>query len=535
MAQIVSETVRQDGWDATDELRFHGVDSLRTILSSAVEFTPTAGKPDWARPQPLPATLPPVEPFRAEMLPAALRPWVEDTSERMQCPPDFVAVAVMVSLASVVGRHIGIKPKRHDDWLVVPNLWGAIVGKPGVMKTPAIHEPLQALHRLEDRARVHHDAQMTQYAANELVADERKKLNRELIKTALKNGEDPGKLALEAVQMEPAPTRPRYVVNDTTVEKLGEILQGNPKGILLFRDELPGFLRSLDRDGREGDRAFYLESWNGNGRYTYDRIGRGTVEIEAACLSILGGIQPGPLIHYLRRMVRGGADDDGLLQRFQLAVWPDLDRHWVNHDRKPDAAARAQALAVYGRLDQLDYASIGAQRDEDEIPFLRFASDAQDLFNEWLTELETRLRQDDEASMIEAHMAKYRSLCPSLALLIHLADEGQGPVGREALVRACGWVEYLESHARRIYAPALLPAGASAHALMGRLLKGDLASGFTLRNIYMKGWHHLASREEAQGAVDVLEDLNWIRGTREMTGGRPTIRYDVNPHMGGST
>jgi hypothetical protein len=434
-------------------------------------------------------------------------------------------------LASVVGRQMGIKPKQYDDWLVIPNLWGAIIGRPGVMKTPAIQEPLQALHKLEDRARAHHDEEMTSHAANELVADERKKLNRELIKIALKKGDDPGRLALDAVQVQSEPARQRYLVNDTTVEKLGEILGGNPKGVLLFRDELTGFLKSLERDGRESDRAFYLESWNGNGRYTYDRIGRGTVEIEAACLSILGGIQPGPLSHYLRRMVRGGADDDGLLQRFQVAVWPDIVEAWVNHDRKPNMAARNDARAVYERLDGMNWAALGAQCDGDEIPFLHFSPDAQQGFNEWLADLEGRIRQSDEASIIEAHMAKYRSLGPSLALLIHLADGGQGPVNRTALTCAFAWVEYLESHARRIYAPAMLPAGAAAHALAKRLLAGELASGFTLRNIYMKGWHHLASREEAQEAVELLEDLDWIRGTRERTGGRPTMRYDVNPRI----
>ena len=41
------------------------------------------------------------------------------------------------------------------------------------------------------------------------------------------------------------------MVNDSTVEKLGELLNENPNGLLVFRDELTGFLRQLDRDGHE--------------------------------------------------------------------------------------------------------------------------------------------------------------------------------------------------------------------------------------------------------------------------------------------
>jgi putative DNA primase/helicase len=53
-----------------------------------------------------------------------------------------------VALGAVVGRSVGIHPKRRDDWLVVPNLWGGIVGRPGLMKSAAISEATKPLSRL---------------------------------------------------------------------------------------------------------------------------------------------------------------------------------------------------------------------------------------------------------------------------------------------------------------------------------------------------------------------------------------------------
>ena len=100
-----------------------------------------ASKPaPWPDPFPLPTELPQVKPFPPEILPDSLRPWIEDIAERLQCPPGFPAVGAMVSLAALVGRKVGIRPKRQDDWLVVPNLWGVIVGRPGVLKSPAQQE-----------------------------------------------------------------------------------------------------------------------------------------------------------------------------------------------------------------------------------------------------------------------------------------------------------------------------------------------------------------------------------------------------------
>ena len=67
---------------------------LRRRRASAVGRS--ALKPDaedWAAPVPLPEGLLPVAPFDYDLLPEKLRGRVEDVTERMQCPSDFVAPA----------------------------------------------------------------------------------------------------------------------------------------------------------------------------------------------------------------------------------------------------------------------------------------------------------------------------------------------------------------------------------------------------------------------------------------------------------
>src|SRR4030095_12298529 len=134
----------------------------------------------------------------------------------------------------------------------------------------------------------------------------------------------------------------------------------NPRGLLLFRDELVGWLKTLDREGHEGDRAFYLEAWAGQGSFTYDRIERGTLHIKTVTLSVLGGIQPGPLSAYLRATLSGGQGDDGLRQRLQLLLDPDVSPHCENIDRSPDTTSKNRAFEVFEKLDHLDVAEMGA-------------------------------------------------------------------------------------------------------------------------------------------------------------------------------
>jgi hypothetical protein len=505
-------------------------DPFVSFVSSSLEESE-----NFPEPRALPDPLPAVEGFEPLLLPEAFRPWVMDIAERMQCPPDYPSVAAMIGLAAVVGRRVGIRPKRHDNWTVVGNLWGSVIGRSGVLKTPAIQEPLKPLLRLEFDEGRNYEAAVKGWKADQAVKHEQEKVTQTKIRKALEQGEHGAArgLALRLQEEEEGePVRKRYLVNDTTVEKLGELLNQNPNGLLVFRDELVGFLRTLDREGHEGDRAFYLEAWNGTGRFTYDRISRGTIDIEAATVSVLGGIQPGPLAQYLRSALAGGVGDDGLLQRFQLSVYPDISGEFRNVDRWPDTQAKNRAYAVWEQISKLTAADVDARIDEtdDTIPFLQFTPEAQEAFDEWRLGLERRLRSGDDHAALESHFAKYRSLLPSLALLIHLADVGHGPIGVDAFGRAAAWAEYLESHARRVYSHGLHDM--AARELAKHLLRNDLPETFTIRDVYRHCWAALDTKEEATKAADALVEYGWILvGEALATGGRPTMQYRVNPRI----
>jgi putative DNA primase/helicase len=499
----------------------------------------TGDAPDggWPEPLPVPCDLPPVLPFDpAELLPESCVGFVSDVAERMQCPADYPGLALVVVLAGVVGAKLGIRPKRHDDWHVVPNLWGAVVGRPGVMKTPAIREALKFLTRLQLEAKEQYESELGGHATALEVHEAMRKRRKDLIAAAIKDGKDPAAAAEQfgLGDRPAAPLQRRYFTNDPSVEKLGELLKDNVNGLVVFRDELVGLLRALDREGQEGARAFYLEAWDGGGSYTFDRIGRGTVGVPCLTLSVFGGITPGRLTDYLRGALAGGGDDDGLIQRLQLLVYPDVDRGWHNVDRFPETAARNRVWDAVGRLD--------VARPE-EIPgvhydgmsgkhFLRFDEEAQQLFDGWRAGLEPRVRSGDEHPAVESHLAKYRSLVPTLALLLHLADHEGGPVGADATHKALAWAVYLESHMRRVYSLGIDAAGIAAKALGKRLLAGDLPDGFRARDVYRKHWAGLSDSRAVNQALDLLLELHWLCEQVVKTEGRDTVCYRVNPRLG---
>lgn len=484
----------------------------------------------WPEPVPLPAALPPVAPFDFELLPQELRGWVADIAERMQCPPDFSAVAVVVTASSLIGARAVMAPKARDDWRVVPNLWGLVVGRPGVMKSPALGEVLRPLSRLEAGERDKWKAVHEEWAADcEVLALVSDKKRSEAKKLAAK---DPtaAREMLRPAEMPPEPVARRYLVNDATVEKLGELLTVNPWGLLVYRDELHGLLCSMDRQGQEGARGFYLSAYDGNQGHAVDRIGRGEVYIPRVCLSMLGGIQPGKVQSYVREAVAGGAGDDGLLQRFGLAVWPDVSREFSYVDRWPDNDAKRAALAVLDRLDRLQPGT------NDEPVEWRFSPEAQALYESWVVPFETEIRGDELHPALVSHLSKYRKLVPALALIFALVDTpDSGNVIHEVeLLRALAWVDYLRSHAERLYSVAVMPETAGAHALLAKIRAGKLADGFRLKDLQQKGWAGLATTEAARKAAEMLVDFDWLERREVKSGdalgrGRPSESYRINP------
>jgi putative DNA primase/helicase len=148
------------------------------------------------------------------------------------------------------------------------------------------------------------------------------------------------------------------------------------------------------------------------------------LHIPALCLSIFGTIQPGKLQAYISGALKGGAGDDGLLQRLQLIVWPEISPDWVNVDRAPDQDARQQAYQIFQDIDELSARDIGAVSQPGDIPALRFSTAAQEHFDTFRNELELRLRSDEFATApaFESYLSKFRSLMPSLALIFHIVE-----------------------------------------------------------------------------------------------------------------
>ncbi len=502
---------------------------LQSIAKSVAGYETSSNFNAIKEVRPLPAILPLVPEFDLTLLPSVLAPLVEHISESTQAPADYAAVTYMAVACNLLSRHRAIRPKARGDWAVIPNLWGMVVGRPSAMKSPSTKPALQVMDRLEEEAFKESVQARLEYEQELVLHDGNVRAKKELIKSESKK-KSPNVIYLKnyaekiAVEKPEPPPIIRHLVSDPTVEALGAILAENPS-IFVFRDELRGFLAGLERHGQEAARAFYLEAWGGDRPFSFERIGRGRIRIPRACVSVFGGIQPSPLKALLKESIDTGRGNDGLIQRFQLAVWPDLSPNFRFVDKPLPEELTMRVTETFKSLARQPH----GVDEQEPLAFHRFNPEAQECFNDWYTKLQLRLRQGQMPECLEAHLGKFPKLVPAMALACQLCDHQDGTISRQCLDKAIRWADYLESHARRIYSSVMNSEIVAAHALAKKLPMLN-KEPFTARDVYRKGWTDLTDPLDVQRAAELLVDHGWLGAEdREIKIGRPTTVYWVNP------
>ncbi len=250
------------------------------------------------------------------------------------CDPSYIALPLLVGFASAIGNSRRVQIKR--GWTEPAVLWGAIIGESGSMKSPALDLALRVVRERQGQALREHACALRAYDI------QRQNHERDLNawRKAKGNGDPPA-----------APEPPiceRWLTDDITIEALAMLLQDNPRGLLVLRDELSGWLH-FDRysaKGQGGEVAKWLETHRAQ-PLVVDRKTSGTLYVPRAAVSIIGGIQPGILARYVGQEHR----DNGLLARLLLAMPPRWPKVW--NDADIDPSAETALAAIFDALHDL--------------------------------------------------------------------------------------------------------------------------------------------------------------------------------------
>ncbi|NLS96594.1 MAG: DUF3987 domain-containing protein [Planctomycetaceae bacterium] len=359
-------------------------------------------------PEPIAPPTEPYQPFPVDVLPKPLRGFVEAGKNAIGCDPSYIALPLLTALGAAVGNTRRLRVKA--GWLVPPILWTAIVGESGTSKTPAFRLALRAIRDRQTRVMADHSAAMAAHVEDMAHWEKAMAAWRRDKRTTAPPPEKP---------VEPCPER--YVVSDTTVEALAPILQGNPRGVLLARDELAGWIGSFDRyvaNGRGGDSPHWLSMHGGEAIVVDRKTGPvRTIYVPRAAVCVTGGIQPAILARALSAEHR----ESGLAARMLLAYPPRRAKHWT--EASVDSRLEDDVAAVFGRLFEMLLFDVDAEGNP--APAVINMAPAAKVV--WIGHYNAHaLQTADREGDLAAAWSKLEEVPARLALILHLVRWAAG-------------------------------------------------------------------------------------------------------------
>ncbi|MGR5251097.1 DUF3987 domain-containing protein [Vibrio astriarenae] len=486
----------------------------------------------WDKPKPLDSNTIAVPPFDIELLPSSMQKFATREAQRMDnAPVDYIAISLLVCVGALVGQSVEIQPKEFDTgWKVSPILWGMIIGTPSMKKTPSMEAAMAFLHEVQHKLiDPLNDANAEYVEAKSKVIESQKDEMKSELEHLLSEGREEEARALSeklANTDEPEALKRALVANDTTIEALLIKLVDNPNGLLLFRDELIGWMRELAKNGREHERAMYLQAFNASkSPYVVERVGRENITIPSLAVSILGGIQPSRLSELLQDR-SSGKGNDGLFERFQLTVFPESNQGSYT-DVAPDHEHKEAISNIFMKLTNVE---------QDKADTYRFDSDAQLLWGHWSEEFASQIRSMDEGW--QAIKGKHPALLAKLSLIFHLVEEAENcadikpsdskRVRVHNLERAIKWLEYLDIHMQKVLQigteASQQKSPSPAQSLLERL--GKFNGSFTKQQLAQRSWSNLTTKKAREEALDELESRGYIRWVES-----PRRQFEIHPEF----
>ena len=381
------------------------------------------------------------------------------------------------------GYQLEVMPR----WHVSARLWTVMIGKSASGKSPMLKmstAPVKAKH-------------------NELA------IEYEMLCSSLEPGE-------------PRPPRPALYTSDATIEALSERLNDNERGMLMLTEEFSSWIGGIDSSGHgqaAKNRGNWLQLYDG-GPYQIDRILRGSILVQNWGASILTASTPSGLADQMKHL-----PEDGLIQRFiPVIVGP------MNHCADGDAGA-AQ--------DNWKRALFWIYEHTSQHKVIRFSAEARQLFMRTKAGLGHMAEAtDDISSGLASHVSKHTEMIARVALVFHLFEAGPpASLSAATLQKAVNLMAQLRKHSVALFTDIL---GASPATDIARALARSLAAAAPDQtHVIGRDWmtQHCRAFEKAKDdrvrreAVQLLEDLDWLRDTGKGNYGGWPKRFEVNRNI----
>ena len=414
--------------------RKHWLDKLRPHKSEILNLLQVEQGPIPDQTSPT-ALVEPYRQFPVHTLPAPICTYVDAASRAIGCDPSFIALPLLASLARAIGNKTVIRLKR--TWVEPAIIWGAIIGKSGTHKTPAMQTALRFIERLQSESFANHSEDLSRFEL------ESQQYERDLARWKKRNGGERPPWKPEQ------PVCTRFLTSDCTIEALASLLAAQFDGLLVSRDELAGWLNGIAeyKGGKGSDLGHWLACWSAQPMTVDRKTGAiKMVHVPRAAVSLIGGIQP----DVLRKAIGREHLQDGLCARLLLTMPETKPVVWSDEIVSPQI--EFEVSQIFERLQTLEPAL--SVHDKPEPYFIPLSAEAGVRWVEYYNRLGAELADLDED--LAAAWSKLRAYAARFALIFQLCAwaSGEAPsnaIDEASMLAAIELSDWFGCEAKRVY------------------------------------------------------------------------------------
>lgn len=320
-------------------------------------------------------------PFPVEVFPEKVQEIIRETGSHNNFPPGYIAPSLLFVACMACGNAAIVE--IMNGWTEKPLLYLGIVGSRGTNKSSSLEFALDPIKIRENK----------EY---DKFVSAKEKYEQALLKA--------GK---EKKTIPQPPAFKQYILDDFTPESIVKTHQGNPRGLIVFQDELMGFISSFNKYRSGSDEQMWTQLFAGGG-VMVNRVSSDPVRINDTCIGVFGGIQPQMLKEFARGKVQNGFMDRWLLSYPEKVKYPKFN------DKDISSHIKKGWKQIIERILDLPY--------DGESRVIKLTRDAKKLYKEWFDHIAD---QKNNGSLAFAGMAtKMERYCNRLALGLEIVKYG---------------------------------------------------------------------------------------------------------------
>lgn len=342
--------------------------------------------------------------FPLEIFPKAIRDIIEALEEYENYNVDFTSASFLTVFAAAMGNTWSVR--FMTGWVSRPIIYMVLVGSPSCGKTPPLQQAVAPLLKLDGEYDMIYCKEMETYRRWERMSAKQRERHS----------------LPEEMEM---PQRKCHVVVDSTVEALIGALRDNPRGVLIYKDEIDSLLSNFNRYN-SSDEGYFLSLFSGT-PFKYSRKSNNEhIFLANPYCSIIGTTQPGRLGEQFggKRMM------NGFSSRF-LKVYPEIDKmpSW-NDTAMPDGV-----LEEWERIIRKVVAATPSTDQEGKATSIEllFTQEAKLRVIQWKDEVNNKVYAETDSDAVRALCGKLETYLVRFCLVIQIMHGICGESGMDEI------------------------------------------------------------------------------------------------------